>query len=143
MSETTEQYRQRLLQVAKERGDFVLAEDGFWVYWPTHPHSAGAIASPELRILADELDRLNKPWQEQMDKFFGGPEHHIVNADSKKATLSEQLDVLRRIAERGLKEAQNLMDIEGVRAPVDCWQHMLDEVVRTQRVLSDAAMDGN
>jgi hypothetical protein len=44
--------------------------------------------------------------------------------------VAEQLEILRRIAERGLRLAQR-------EAPsmVDLWQHMLDEIERTRLVM--------
>jgi hypothetical protein len=47
--------------------------------------------------------------------------------------IEEQLEVLRRIAERGLAEAQRT-------APtmIDCWQHMLDEIERAKACLEIA-----
>ena len=44
--------------------------------------------------------------------------------------MDEQLDILRRIAERGLKQAQNRYWPQLGEA--DCWQHMLDEIERTK-----------
>lgn len=44
----------------RAREEFVCLEDGFLYYWPS---GRGAIASHELRIIADELDMLNKIWE--------------------------------------------------------------------------------
>lgn len=41
--------------------------------------------------------------------------------------IEEQLEILRRIAERGLAQAQ-----ERKTQDVDIWQHMLDEIARTK-----------
>ena len=38
--------------------------------------------------------------------------------------------VLRRIAERGLKAAQ----FENSSQQIDCWQHMLDELIRAEKL---------
>lgn len=69
---------ERILRLARERGDFVALEDGFYCYAPS---SVGALRAHELRILADELDRMNAPHEAQIDrdfglggKYFGGPE---------------------------------------------------------------------
>ena len=45
-------------------------------------------------------------------------------------TLIEQLEILRRIGERGLKQAQ-----EDNTSGIDCWQHLLDEIQRTQQLI--------
>ncbi len=44
--------------------------------------------------------------------------------------LIEQLEILRRIGERGLKQAQDNDTVS-----IDCWQHMLDEIKRTQIII--------
>lgn len=44
---------------------------------------------------------------------------------------TEQLEILRRIAERGLQQAHSLAP-----ATVDIWQHMLDEIGRTRILLT-------
>lgn len=46
-------------------------------------------------------------------------------------TLIEQLEILRRIGERGLKYAQD----DSASYHVDCWQHLLDELERTYNLL--------
>lgn len=57
-----------IIKIADERNEFVYLEDGFLYYWPSH---GGAIPAYQLRQLADELDKRNKDWQEQMDNYFG------------------------------------------------------------------------
>lgn len=44
--------------------------------------------------------------------------------------MSEQLEILRRIAARGLRLAQLFND-----AHVDLWQHMLDEIALAKELL--------
>lgn len=49
--------------------------------------------------------------------------------------LEERLDVLRRIAERGLKHASEQWVAGGFLSrswnrEIDCWQHLLDELTR-------------
>lgn len=51
----------------KFKKELIVLEDGFYYYWP---ESVGAFSSHILREIADELDRLNAPWQEQIDKYF-------------------------------------------------------------------------
>jgi hypothetical protein len=45
--------------------------------------------------------------------------------------MEEQLDILRRIAERGLKLAQS--EIVPYEDYIDIFQHMLDEIERTRK----------
>jgi hypothetical protein len=67
--------------------------------------------------------------------------------------MSEQREILRRIAERGLKLAQEAIDdpenyvtdddspldmwITANRNHLDLWQHMLDEIARLGRMKHD------
>lgn len=51
----------------RARKEFVCLEDGFLYYWPS---GSGAIAPHELRIIADELDRLNKTWSDIIKEEF-------------------------------------------------------------------------
>ena len=57
----------RIIQVADERGEFVYLEDGFLYY---EPKGAGVISAHHLRTLADELDKRNKKWSEEIDEYF-------------------------------------------------------------------------
>lgn len=45
----------------KVRKDFVTIEDGYKVYWV---ENKGFLTATQLRWIADELDRLNKDWDE-------------------------------------------------------------------------------
>lgn len=67
--DTLEKDRQRCMDISRERGDFVMGDDGYYVFWPKE-HTMGALASYHLRWLADELDRINKPWDDQVQAFF-------------------------------------------------------------------------
>ncbi len=57
----------RIIQVADERGEFVYLEDGFLYY---EPKGAGVLTAHELRTIADELDRRNKDWDDQINEYF-------------------------------------------------------------------------
>jgi hypothetical protein len=57
-----------IIRMADERREFIQLEDGF-IYWvPTE--NKGAFAPYILRILAQEIDRRNAPWQKQIDEYF-------------------------------------------------------------------------
>lgn len=49
--------------------NFVFDVDGFVYYWPD---GNGHYASHNLREIADELDKMNKPWQDRIDEYFDG-----------------------------------------------------------------------
>lgn len=64
-----------IVSLAEERGEFVTDVDGF-VYYEPSERSAGFFSAAVLRILADELDRRNAPWNGLIlnDPVIGGPE---------------------------------------------------------------------
>ena len=45
-------------------GTFEMLEDGYYHYWPTQ--RGGCWASYAMRAIADKLDELNKPWNDQI-----------------------------------------------------------------------------
>jgi len=65
MHETWEQLRARMFAEMDRRNEFVTEVDGYIYYWPDKsPH--GYLAAYHLRAIADELDRRNKPWDDQI-----------------------------------------------------------------------------
>lgn len=58
-----EQLTARVIEVADNRREFVQDVDGY-VYWWPDGSTNGHLAACHLRILADELDRRNKPWDD-------------------------------------------------------------------------------
>ncbi len=60
----------RIIEVASK--DFYQEVDGFIVWDPGH---RGFWESWALRVVADELDRLNAPWEAEIQRYFddGGP----------------------------------------------------------------------
>jgi hypothetical protein len=54
--------------IEKIREDIVTLEDGFKYYWPES--GTGALSSSHLRLIADELDRLNKEWEDKIKDYF-------------------------------------------------------------------------
>lgn len=59
----------RIVAVSQERGDFVTDTDGFVYYWPKEA-GRGHLSAWHLRVLADELDRRNEPWQKEINDYF-------------------------------------------------------------------------
>ena len=55
----------RILEVAIK--DFVKDVDGFTYWWPM---GGGYWPAHALRTIADELDRINKPWEDEINKYF-------------------------------------------------------------------------
>jgi hypothetical protein len=54
----------RILERLRQDKELVQLEDGFWYYHPSPMR--GVFGAWVLRIIADEMDRLNKDWQDQL-----------------------------------------------------------------------------
>lgn len=54
-----------LIELVDEAGDFVALEDGYIYFWEPH---RGCLSAEQLREIADELDRRNKAWNDQVEK---------------------------------------------------------------------------
>ena len=67
-----ESYRDRVIGMSTERGDFIVNDDGYQVYWPKR-ESLGYLGAAELRILADHLDWLNAEWDAEVKRLLGKP----------------------------------------------------------------------
>jgi hypothetical protein len=54
-------------------GDFLMSPDGYYDWWPESDRD-GSLPSYVLRMLADELDKLNADWDKQVQAaHFGEP----------------------------------------------------------------------
>jgi hypothetical protein len=81
-----EQDRKRFIESVEAGGHFVTLEDGFFYYWAD---GKGGISPHQLRWLADELDRRNKPLQESLDRYF--KEEEEKSWISLSVTLGQKL----------------------------------------------------
>lgn len=61
-----EAHAQKLISVCGHA--MITGDDGFVMLWPAD--IVGGLDAPSLRVLADELDRRNKPWQDKIDEHF-------------------------------------------------------------------------
>jgi hypothetical protein len=61
-----EELKARVLEVVNSRKEIYQEVDGFYVWWPEGSPN-GFMESHHLRIIADELDRMNKPWSDKID----------------------------------------------------------------------------
>ena len=69
MSETRDEYANRIIKKADEAGDIFTLEDGFFYFGPS---TGGAMSAELLRVIADELDRRNEGWASTIDEYFAG-----------------------------------------------------------------------
>lgn len=53
----------------KKIGDFDLDVDGYYHFWP-NPSLNGSTTSNILRLIADELDKVNKDWDDNIKEYF-------------------------------------------------------------------------
>lgn len=54
----------RLIEMCRERGDFVRGDDGFWMFWPSQ---GGALTGWMVAAIGAELKRLNEPVEAEWD----------------------------------------------------------------------------
>lgn len=66
-AEAASAYRKELLIKIYDKNDFVMGEDGFMRWWPTQ---GGSSTEHDLRIIADELARVNAPVQKGIEEYF-------------------------------------------------------------------------
>lgn len=76
-----------IIKMIDKRGEFVYLEDGFLYY---APEGKGCISAHELRTIADELDKRNKAWEEQIDEYFrSGFESNQIGPDDGRQACGE------------------------------------------------------
>ena len=56
--------KQKTINAIGENQELYQSPDGYIYFWPSG--EGGAISSEQLRWIADELDRLNKDWDDQI-----------------------------------------------------------------------------
>lgn len=50
-------------------GDLVVNDDGFWVLFFSNERK-GYFESYALRLIADKMEEMNKPWQDNINEYF-------------------------------------------------------------------------
>jgi hypothetical protein len=51
-------------------GNFEKDVDGYFYYWPKVEKSGGYWSSSLLKELSFELDKINKPWDRKVNRYF-------------------------------------------------------------------------
>ena len=54
----------------KSIGEYILDVDGYYYYWP-NPSLKGSWNSNALNIISEQLDLLNKKWEDQVTSDLG------------------------------------------------------------------------
>jgi hypothetical protein len=55
-------------ETGKELGDIVMSDDGYYNFIPIC--SRGLYNTYSLKLIADKLDEINKPWDDQINSYF-------------------------------------------------------------------------
>lgn len=66
MTESNEEYRARIIKTIKD--DIIQDVDGYYYFWPAE--GGGYFNEFTLRVIADHLEELNKPWDDEINKYF-------------------------------------------------------------------------
>lgn len=66
----TDEHRKRIEEVLDKHSDIIMAEDGYYVYWPDTVVGRGCCASHDLRVIADILDERNEEWDAQVKQHL-------------------------------------------------------------------------
>ena len=61
-------YHVYLNGVGIKMGEILMSEDGYYNFWPDL-HRGGYWPSYILRMLADRVDEMNKPWDEEIQNL--------------------------------------------------------------------------
>lgn len=71
---TPEKYRKHIIDICDKNSNIGPLDDGYQYYWPNSA-DRGAYSAEVLRIIADELDKRNKWWDEQVQQAFHDKEY--------------------------------------------------------------------
>lgn len=63
------QKAEKLISIVMNSGDIAPTDSGHYVYFAG---DRGYLTADEMRIIADELDRLNKPLDDSIAEYFRG-----------------------------------------------------------------------
>jgi hypothetical protein len=66
MSGKTEEYKERIISCIRE--DIIQDVDGYYYFWPSE--GGGYFSEFVLRTIADHLEELNKPWDNEINQYF-------------------------------------------------------------------------
>ena len=76
INKKNEAFKQRVIEVVLNNSEIIMDVDGYYYYLP-NTKSIGSMNSHELRIIADYLDEINKPLEDQLEKDFKSSKHYL------------------------------------------------------------------
>ena len=62
------EFNEKVLLSVKEQKEIIADVSGFYYYWPKG--NKGMFCSASLRVIADELDRINEPLDKEIEAYF-------------------------------------------------------------------------
>lgn len=71
MAESNEEYKARIIKCIKD--DIIQDVDGYYYFWPSD--GGGYFSEFALRVIADHLKELNKPWENEIERYFNESEN--------------------------------------------------------------------
>ena len=57
-----------LIEKLKSEKGIAMTEAGYYVFWPTRLR--GYFCAAELRVIADEIDKMNADWDAEVNDYF-------------------------------------------------------------------------
>lgn len=71
--------REKLIEMCDQWEMFSPGDDGFIYWWPSD--LSGYITPQQLRWIADELDKRNEPWKQDIEAYFNGRTDQETSVD--------------------------------------------------------------
>lgn len=103
MSQPVSAASAELIEAAEENKQFVALDDGFYYFLPKA--NVGVYSSWMLHALADECDRRNKSWQEDINLYFNKENEmtfgqEIIADTGISLALDELSDLISRLSDQ-------------------------------------------
>ena len=76
----------------KEIGSFQLDYDGFYYFWQDED-LLGCWSAHNLREIADELDKINKPYKNSIEEYFRKEDERIQNCEHDFQVVNDFLQI--------------------------------------------------
>lgn len=110
----------RIVEQSHQRGDFTTLECGYKFFWV---ENRGAFTAGNLRALADELDAMNKDWDEQVKKDMGRVSEELERI---MASMSPEL---RAQIEEGVRQRREELGCRDLHEIAEAINDMLGQAM--------------